>query len=254
MHRIGEIAELAGISLRTLRHYDEIGLVVASERSNAGYRLYTQDDVERLQHVLFYRELGFGLEAIRDLLENPSASREAALRAQQDLLRQRMAHIKAMIDGIDSTLRLMKEGVRMEPEKLLSVFGKFNAKQYEDEVKARWGNSDAYQEATKRTALFTKEDWRRIQEESAELLSRLLDAFERGLDPTDQEAIRIAEDSRLQISQTFYPCSREMHAQLAESYVTDPRFRAHYDSVRDGLADWFAAAIRANAKRPVAGE
>jgi len=248
MLRISEIAALAGISVRTLRHYDQIGLVIASKRSVAGYRLYAQEDVERLQQVLFYRELGFGLKAIRALIEDPSASREEVLQAQQDLLCQRLTHIQAMIDAIDETLRLMKEGIRMEPEKLLSVFGKFNADQYEEEVKARWGDSDAYKEATRRTAAYSREDWRRIKMESATLLGRMLDAYDRGVSPTEEEALRIAEDARLRISRSFYDCSREMHAQLAESYVTDPRFRAHYDGVREGLAEWLAEAIRANAR------
>ena len=142
-HRVGQVARLALVSVRTLHHYDEIGLLVTSGRSEAGYRLYTADDLERLQHVLFYREIGLGLGEIRDLMADRAFDRREALIAQRDLLAKRTHRLLAMIDLIDKTLAAQDEGIPMGREEMLEVFGDFDPSEHEDEVKVRWGETVA---------------------------------------------------------------------------------------------------------------
>jgi len=248
MYQIGEIAKLAGVSQRTLRHYDELGLVMPSFRSDAGYRLYALEDIERLQEVLFYRELGFELSAIRKLLDDPTHDRAAALVAQRALLEAQAERSLAMIELVDRTLDSMREGDSMSAKDLLEVFGGFDPAKHEAEAKRRWGNTDAYKEAARRTKRYSKQDWMRIQEGNRALIEQMIAAFDRGVSPTDAEAVSIAEEARLAIDRDFYPCSHAMHATLGQMYVSDPRFKQHYDQHREGLAEWSAAAINANLK------
>jgi len=113
----------------------------------------------------------------------------------------------------------------------------------------RWGHTPEYAESHRRTSRYTKEDWARIRDENAAVLQRMVSAFDCGVSPAEPEATGIAEAARLAIDRAFYPCPPGMHVALAEGYVTDPRFRSFYDKKRDGLAEWLAEAMRANARR-----
>lgn len=122
-------------------------------------------------------------------------------------------------------------------------------RQYTEEAKRRWGDTAAFHESVRRTKGYTAEDWRRIREENEAIERRMVDAYDRDVEPTAAEATDIAEAARRAIDRVFYPCTHEMHAVLAKMYVADGRFRAHYNDLRTGLAAWFGAAIRANAER-----
>lgn len=248
MHTVGQVAKLAGISVRTLHHYDEIGLVSPSERSPVGYRLYSMCDLERLQRVLFYKELGFTLDEIRGLLTDSTTDRHEALAEQRAELGRRVSRLKAMIHLIDETLVAIEKGETMQPEEMFGVFGDFDPAEYEREAAERWGHTPMHKESVRRAKGYAREDWERIRADNLAVTQRMLDAFDRGVKPTDPEAIGIAESARLIIDRAFYTCSREMHEQLAQLYLTDERFRSFYEDQRTGLAAWFAAAIEANAR------
>jgi MerR family transcriptional regulator, thiopeptide resistance regulator len=247
--RVGEVARLADVSVRTLHHYDRLGLVTPSERSEADYRLYARRDLERLQTVLFYKELGFPLETIRGLLADPAFDRRQALSAQRDLIAERALRLKALLRLIDTTITAMDGGIQMSKEEMFEVFGDFDPAEYEDEVKQRWGDTDAYKESTRRTSRYTKDDWKRYKAESAEILDSLAALMDAGVSPTGPRAMDVAERARLQIDTWFYPCSREMHSGLGQMYVADPRFSATYDKVRPGMAQYLCDAIQANRTR-----
>lgn len=246
---IGEVSALAGVSIRTLRHYDELGLVVPGMRSEAGYRLYTRSDIERLQHVLFYRELGLPLSTIRSVMDEPGFERASVLLEQRALLGEKVCRLETMIAAIDRTLAAQERGYEMTDEEMLEVFGDFDPARHEDEVRDRWGDTDAYRESARRTARYTKAHWQRVKDEGEAILNRMVELFDGGVAPTEVEAMDVAEEARLQIDREFYPCSREMHVNLGEMYITDPRFTAYYDTHRDGLASWFRDAIVANSRR-----
>jgi DNA-binding transcriptional MerR regulator len=248
-YTIGQVAKFARISIRALHHYDAIGLVTPSARSEAGYRLYDTADLERLQQVLMYRELGFGLSRIRDLLSDPKLDRRAALVAQRKSVAARRRELAAMLELIDRTLASIEEERSMKPEEIFDVFGSFDPKQYEDEAQERWGDTEAYRESRRRTSRYRREDWEKIRDAQEDHMARLVVAFDEGLRPESREGMELAEEARQAIDRAFYPCSLEMHAALSELYVNDPRFRSFYDDRRPGLAAWFAAAIRANAER-----
>jgi len=246
---VGAVSTLAGVSVRTLHHYDQIGLLHPSARSNGGYRLYEVGDLERLQQILFYRELGFPLEEIRRVMLDPSFDRGTALRAQRRLLAERASRAGALLEAMDATIEALEKGTEMDKEDMFGVFGDFDPSQYDEEVKERWGDTDAYKESARRSAHYSKEDWRRFKAESEEINNDLAAAMDRGSPPTDPEVLKIAERARLQIDQWFYPCSREMHANLGRMYVADPRFAKTYEDLRPGLAQYWCDAIVANLER-----
>jgi len=246
-HTVGEVARLARVSVRALHHYDEIGLLQPSGRTEAGYRLYTDGDIERLQQVLFFRELGFALEDVARILRDPHFDRRQALVAQRAMLVEKGERLKALVELVDRTLDSLGKGIIMSTEEMFD--GSPQPAAHEEEAQARWGGTEAYAESKRRTKGYTKEDWKRIGLETEQVVSKLADLFAAGAAPTDPKALDLAEEHRLQIDRWFYPCSRAMHRGLGEMYVSDPRFSAVYDARRPGLAQFVCDAIRANAER-----
>ncbi len=248
-YTVGQVAEIAHVSVRTLHHYDEIGLLTPSRRSEAGYRLYTDEDLARLQRVLLYRELDFSLDEIAQVLAATDSDPLDALVAQRELVAAKIAHDKRLLALIDKTIAAMKGGFLLTKEEMFEVFGDFNPAEYEDEVKDRWGDTEAYAESARRTKRYTKQDWERLKAEQEEHGARMIALFDAGVAPTDERAADIAEEARLIIDRWFYPLSREMHVCLGEMYIADPRFKKTYDDMREGLAQWLCDAIKANAER-----
>ncbi len=246
---VGDVARLAGISVRTLHHYDEVGLLSASERSDAGYRLYTDDDLAALQQILFYRELGFPLDEIRQIMSDPAFDHFEALVSQRRLLAEKAVRLNHMIEAVDKAIDGAQKGIAMDKEEMFEVFGEFDPAEYEDEVQERWGETDAYKESARRTKRYTKDDWARFKAESEQIGTDTAALMDAGVPADDPRAMDLAEQARLQIDKWFYPCSREMHVNLAEMYIADPRFTATYEKIHVGMAQYWHDAILANALR-----
>ena len=246
-YTVGRAAEIAGVTVRTLHHYDEIGLLTPGDRTNAGYRRYDDADLERLQQILLYRELGFTLEEIATILDDPDVEARAHLRRQHGLLRDRIARLQEMVAAVEYMLEADKVGINLTPEEKFEVFGSFDTDVYADEVEERWGGTDAYTESARRAARYTKDDWLRIQRESGELMARWLAAFDAGASADGQAAMDLAEEHLQQITKFFYDCTFEIHVGLAEMYIADPRFTKFYDDQRPGLAQYVHDAVMANA-------
>jgi DNA-binding transcriptional MerR regulator len=245
-HTVGEVAKLARISVRALHHYDEIGLLAPSGRTESGYRLYTDRDLERLQQVLFFRELGFALEDVARILNDPHFDRRQALVAQRAMLVEKGERLKAMVDLVDRTLASLGKETAMSVEDMFD--GNFDPAVYEEEAKERWGKTPSYAESKRRTKSYMKDDWKKIGEEAEAIVTALAELFAAGAKATDAPARALVEKHRLHIDRWFYPCSRAMHVGLGEMYVSDPRFTQYYDQRRPGLAEFVRDAIRANAE------
>ncbi|QUD82992.1 MerR family transcriptional regulator [Gordonia polyisoprenivorans] len=246
---VGATARLVGVSVRTLHHYDEIGLVTPSARTHAGYRVYDDADVERLHQVLTYRELGFPLEQIATLLDDPSANALEHLSNQRDLLHVRIAHLTRMVAAVEDMMTAKKTGIQLTAAEQAEIFGDdWLGDEYADEAQERWGDTAAWQQSQQRTAGYSKDDWRRIKEETDAFEARVADAMGRGVSPGSAEADALAEQHRAAIEK-FYDCGYEMQVCLADMYVADPRFTEHYDGVAPGLATYLREIIRANAAK-----
>ena len=246
---VGAVARMAGITVRTLHHYDQIGLLRPSRRTEAGYRRYTDGDLDRLQQILFYRELGFALDEIEAVMAQGAASPLVHLRRQHALLLDRITRLKRMAAAVEKAMEARTMGISLTPEERLEVFGDFDPDQHAAEAQERWGDTDAYRESQRRAASYTKADWARIRDEMGAITQRAANALAAGRPADSPEAIDAAEAHRLQISRDFYPCSHELQVGLAEMYISDPRFTATYEKVAPGLAQFFHDAIVANAAR-----
>jgi DNA-binding transcriptional MerR regulator len=245
-YQVKDVARLAGVSIRTLHHYDEIKLLVPKTRTRAGYRLYNDDDLLRLQQILIGRELGLSLEEIRRSLDDPRFDRKKALLAQREQLKKRAHQAEEMIRGIDAALTLLGRKTKGGDVDMKEIFDGFDPAKYEEEARERWGKTDAYKESMKRTKRYTADDWKAIKAEQAAIYQDAATAMKSGKKPSDPEVMDIVERHRLSIDRWFYPCSTTMHCGLASLYESDGRFAETIDKHGEGLTPFFVAAIRAS--------
>jgi MerR family transcriptional regulator, thiopeptide resistance regulator len=246
---VGTVARLAGVTVRTLHHYDEIGLVSPIVRTDAGYRLYGHSEVARLQEVLFFRELGFGLDEIKEMLERPDYDRTTGLRQQRELLMSKADRLLDLVDAVDRAITAEEIGMNLTKEEMLEVFGDHDPTEHQKEAKERWGDTDAYKESARRTARYTKDDWLAIQAEGAEVNAAFITLMEAGTPADSDEAMQVAERHRAYLSKWFYEVTPEIHAGLGVMYVADPRFTENIDRAAPGLARYMSEAIAANSAR-----
>jgi MerR family transcriptional regulator, thiopeptide resistance regulator len=240
MKTVGEVAELAGVTVRTLHHYDELGLLSPRGRSEAGYRLYSYDDLARLREILIWRTLGFGLTEIASLLDDPGHDRLAALERQRELIEGEIERLGALAAAVETAISAHVNGTGLEET---TMFDGFDPSEYEEEARERWGHTEAYRESARRTARYGDAEWREIRAE-AETITREMVALMRSGAPADgPEARALAERHRGHISRWFYPCSVQMHRGLGEMYAADERFARVYEREAPGLAAYFRDAI-----------
>ncbi|MCK2215512.1 MerR family transcriptional regulator [Actinomadura sp. ATCC 31491] len=246
---VGQVARLARVTVRTLHHYDEIGLLHPTERTRAGYRRYTDADLVRLQQILLYRELDFPLEEIAVILDEPHTDELTHLRRQHALLTSRARHLGQVITAVEHAIAARTNGVALTPEERFEVFGDFRPEDHQEEVERRWGADPRYAESRRRLASYTKADWLELKAEAEAIATGLAEALKAGLPADGEHAVDLAERHRGHIERWFYACDHAMHLCLARLYVTDARFTAAIDATVPGLAAYLSAAIEANARR-----
>ena len=246
---VGDLVRLTGVTVRALHHYDEIGLVVPSDRSAAGYRLYSDADVHRLQQVLLLRELGLPLEEIASAIDSSGtapAERAALLRKHRDALVAKRSRLDSMVAAVDAALVTLEKGTAMQPDDVKEMFDGFDHTQYEEEAKQRWGNTDAYKESARRTKSYGKAEWQQIRDSWGAIYGALADLMRANTPVTDARVQELVEKHRVHIDRWFYPCSVEMHKMLGAGYVADPRFVENLDKNGAGFAQYLSDAIAAS--------
>lgn len=244
---VGEVARLAGISARTLHHWDAVDLVRPTLRTTAGYRCYDADDLARVHRVLVYRDLGLSLAQIGAALDEPGSVLDQ-LERQRTLLREQTRHLEHRTRQVERMITMEKSGISLTPQEAQEIFGTEWKPEYQDEAFERWGDSPQWAQSTARTAQFSKADWQRVKDETDALNAELGVACRDGVDPASAAAGELAEKHRASVAQ-FYDCSHEMQVCLARMYVADERFAATYEAVQPGLTQWLLAAVEASARR-----
>jgi MerR family transcriptional regulator, thiopeptide resistance regulator len=242
---VGELSRLTGVTVRALHHYDEIGLVRPSQRSAAGYRIYNDGDVLRLQQVLVFRELGVPLDEIGTAIDGAS-DRAQLLRKHRQELAEKRTRIDAMLAAVDAALGALEKGQTMQPVDVKKMFDGFNPEEYEEEARQRWGQTEAYKESARRTKQYGKPEWEAIRRESEAIYARLAELMQQGVAAADPAVQAAVEDHRMHLERWFYPCSKQMHHGLGEMYVADARFTANLDKVAPGFARFLRDAIAAS--------
>jgi MerR family transcriptional regulator, thiopeptide resistance regulator len=247
--QVKEVARIASVSVRALHHYDEIGLLVPKGRTQAGYRLYDENDLLRLQQIVIGRALGLPLEGIRRSLDDPEFDQRKALLAQKQQLQERNQQTTRMILAVEAALAVLDAKGTGDAMDMKEIFDGFDSSLYEEEGKQRWGNGDAYKESQRRTKKYSEEDWKKVGAEQAAIYADAAVAKAAGKKPSDDDVMDIAERHRLSIDRWFYPCSVVMHLGLADMYESDQRFSANIDKHGPGLTMFLVETIRANGRR-----
>ncbi len=244
---VGRAAALLGLTVRTLHHWDEIGLAEPSARSAAGYRLYTDADVERLRRIVVYRELGLGLDEVRSVLDDPATEVVSALRAQQGQLAERIERLSSLSGDLDTMIAAHERGLLLSEEEQTAAFGPAWNPGWPAEARERWGESPQWQQYAERSAARTPDDWKAVAATTAAAERALADALAAGVEPGSPEADELVERHRAAFS-AYFPISRSMQVVLGRMYEADASFAAHYDALRPGLASWLRRSIDASAR------
>ncbi|RNB53477.1 MerR family transcriptional regulator [Brevibacillus gelatini] len=244
-YTVQKLGLLAGVSTRTLRYYDEIGLLKPARINSSGYRIYGQAEVDRLQQILFYRELGVSLEEIKEIVSSPTFDAVQALREHRAKLLEKRAQLDRLIANVELTLA-QREGTKTMTDK--QKFEGFkqqliddNEKQYGQEIRAKYGDEQV-DRSNRKLKEMTEEEYKQLEQLNQELHKTLEEAFATG-DPGSELAQKAADLHRQWLSFYWDSYSKEAHASVAQMYVDDPRFTAYYDKTKPGLAAFLRDAV-----------
>lgn len=244
---IRELSQLAGVSARTLRYYDQIGLLKPLYISDSGYRHYGEKEVERLQQILFYRERGLKLLQIKEMLCNPHFDAMAALQEHLEALRERQEHTQRLIAAVQKTIALMKGELIMNDMERFAAFKKElveeNEKKYGQEIREKYGEK-TIDAANRRMLDMTQEEYEQFQSLEQEILSSLQEAIKNGEKPEGETGKKIALLHKDWISRTWKEYSAQAHKGLVDMYTADPRFTKYYDKETPGCAEFLNRAVK----------
>lgn len=236
--KIREVAKLSGVTVRTLHYYDEVGILKPSEVTESGYRIYSNENLQTLQQILFFRELHFSLNEIREIMNNPNYDKAEALSKQRELLVQKRERMDGLINLIDKTIKgernmSFKEFDMKEIEA--------NKKKYVKEVKERFGDTDAYKECNEKTSSYNEDKWKAVTEEGNKIFKEFSAC--RGLEPSDKKVQSLVLKWQNHITNNFYNCTKEILAGLGLMYIQDERFKNNIDISGEGTAEFMSKAI-----------
>jgi DNA-binding transcriptional MerR regulator len=244
-YTVQKLGALAGISTRTLRYYDEFGILKPARINSSGYRIYGQAEVDRLQQILFYRELGLSLEAIRGIVTSPSFDGARALREHHDRLLQRRQQLDQLIANVEQTLAETEGRITMSNEEKFAGFKQKliddNEQQYGQEAREQYG-AQAVDQSNRKLKNMTEEQYAALQQLEADMFAALEQAMEDG-DSASRLAQQAAGLHRQWLSFYWDTYTKEAHAGVAQMYVDDERFKAYYDKHAPGTAEFLRDAV-----------
>ncbi len=238
-YSIKEIANLAGVTTRTLRYYDEIGLLKPAGSKINGYRYYDQESLLRLQQILFFRELDVPLGDIQLIMAQPDFNLVGALENHRTALKNRALRLQKLIDTVENTINVIKGESRMKEQDL---FEGFDETKYEDEARRRWGHTPQYAESQRKWASYSKEQKQAIKEEGGQLTIRMV-GTNPNVKPDDAEIQTAIEEYYAYINKYFYTCDVEFMRNLSNMWVEDERFAINYERIREGGARFVRDAV-----------
>jgi len=244
-YTIQKLAKLAGVSTRTLRYYDELELLPPARIRSNGYRVYGQKEIDQLQQILFYRELGVPLEEIRTILESKDFNGLSALEGHLSALLARRERLDLLIANVEKTIKAMKgEIVMSDPEKFEGFLQKIvedNEREYGKEARAKYGD-ESVDRANSKILNWSREKYAELEKLTAELNETLKAAVEQG-DPASGLAQKACELHKKWLCFYWDNYSKEAHIGVTQMYVDDPRFTAYYDKITAGCASFLRDAV-----------
>ncbi|MBS4219846.1 MerR family transcriptional regulator [Bacillus sp. FJAT-49711] len=236
--KVKEVADLVGISVRTLHHYNEIGLLIPEETTESGYRIYSDDNLETLQQILFFKELGFPLKKIKEIINSPSFDREEALSMHRKMLLERRSRLDRMIETVEKTMKHMKGEIKMSNNEKFAGFD-FSHNPYEQEARERWGK-EAVDKANQKVGSMSKNEKKNLEERFNGIYQKL--AAIRHTAPDSQEAQEGIKEW-FEFLNLMGSYSLEAFKGLGQMYVDDERFTKNIDQFGKGLAQFMCDAM-----------
>ena len=237
---IKEFAKLTGVSVRTLHYYDEIGLLKPSDVDEQNsYRFYDEHCLERMQEILFYRELDFPLKEIQAILSSPNYDKQTALKEQKHLLTLKKERLERLIKALDGAMK----GENFTMNVFDNSEFETQREQYAKEAKEKWGNTDAYKESDKKTNGYTTEKWNEVNSGMTALMAEFAKCQKDGFAPDSKDVQALVKKWQDYITENFYTCTKEILAGLGEMYAFDERFKANIDKQGEGTAEFMHEAI-----------
>ena len=244
-YTVQKLGKMAGVSTRTLRYYDEIGILKPARINSSGYRIYGQLEVDRLQQILFYRELGVSLESIKDIVTAPSFEGTKALKEHHEKLLEKREQIDKLIANVEKTIAATEGRSKMSNKEKFEGFKQKmlddNEKKYGKEVREKYGD-DKVNKANQKIKGMTEEQYAEVEKLGNDVISALKEAFATG-DPSSYLAQKAADLHRQWLCYYWDAYSKEAHAGLAQMYVDDERFTAYYDKEQPGTAEFLRDAV-----------
>ncbi|MEH7344192.1 MerR family transcriptional regulator [Bacillus sp. JJ1532] len=239
------LAKLAGISTRTLRYYDEIGILKPARMNSSGYRIYGKSEVDRLQQILFFRELDVSLDDIKNIITSPAFDGAHALREHREKLLEKRKQLDALIANVEKTIEQTEGRIQMTDKEKFNGFKKKmiedNEKKYGKEIREKYGK-DTIEQSNAKLMNMTEEDYEKVTYLAKEVTDTLAAAFAIG-DPAGDLAQKAADLHKQWLCYYWKEYSKEAHAGLAQMYVDDERFTAYYDKEQPGTAEFLRDAI-----------
>ena len=247
MYKIKQFSTMVGVSIRMLRHYDKIGLLVPEYiNQENGYRYYGEKNLALMQQVLFFKELDFSLKEIKDILNDASFKPKDALSMQKNLLQIKKQRLDAMINFIDELFNDKQTGAQVMSKKLKQAINKdaFQKQklEYAQEAKQKWGHTDSYKQSQRKAAQYSKQEIADINAKQEKIYQDLAALMPLGI--VDKKVQDKVHEARMLINDHWYECSQQQFAGLGQMYVNDPRFKANIDQHGQGLTEFLNQAIR----------
>lgn len=241
MYTVKQLSALAGVSVRTLHYYDEIGLLAPTQVGTNGYRYYDEAAVMRLQQVLFYREIGLELTQIKDVLDSPDFDLITALKSHRAALQEKSERLNDLVATVDLTIKHLMGEIRMSKRQFFEAFTDEKQKEYEREARLQYG-PDTVNASIKRWNNYTPAQKEAIGNEGNAVYSDLVDAIEAGKSPLDAEVQAILQRWHNHI-RYFYEPHLDILRNLGETYVSSPDFRQNFDKIDPRLAEYMQQGI-----------
>lgn len=244
-YTVQKLATLAGVSSRTLRYYDEIGILKPARINSSGYRIYGQNEVDRLQQILFYRELGLDLDSIRKMVTAPDFDGAQALKEHREKLLEKRQQLDALIANVEKTIATKEGRITMSDQEKFEGFKKKlvedNEHKYGKEIRQKYGDDQVDQSNAKMMNM-SQEDYEKVTKLAVQVNETLAEAFKTG-DPAGELAQKAADLHKQWLTYYWKEYSKEAHAGLGQMYVDDERFTAYYDKEQPGTAEFLRDAI-----------
>jgi MerR family transcriptional regulator, thiopeptide resistance regulator len=244
-YTVKELAQLSGVSVRTLHYYDEIDLLKPAFLGDNGYRYYEEEQLLQLQQILFFRELDFRLDDIQTILGSSTFDQIDALRSHERLLQQKAERINTLIETVTKTLTHLKGETEMKNEEMYNGFDRKQQEKYVEELKERYGKQaeDLIEESNKNTKNWEKKDYEENKAAADEIHTELAAAINKGLPAESPEVQRLIRRHYEWVNK-FYTPTKEIYAGLGDLYVDHEDFRKMYDSFHPQLAEFLQDAMK----------